>query len=162
MCSFGIWLFTICNCRIFIEHSEPRKLSKLSNTNGALYTLREPWETIRNTSAYPLMARIAAAGPVEGWEGPAGMAGEILSLKSYEETLLKISWKYLIGPSGKLEILSESMESHRKWWNLSKSSKSSKNVYKTNVSLKVNISRKAVKPFIKALFQAKSSKVVKS
>ena len=27
---------------------------------------------MRNTSAYPLMARIAAAGPVEGWEGQAG------------------------------------------------------------------------------------------
>ena len=29
-------------------------------------------KTNRSTSAYPLMARIAAAGPVEGWEGQAG------------------------------------------------------------------------------------------
>ena len=72
MCSFEIGVFSICNCWIFGEQWEPRKLSKLSNTNGALYTLREPRETIRNTSAYPLMARIAAAGPVEGWEGQAG------------------------------------------------------------------------------------------
>ena len=29
-------------------------------------------ETNRSTSAYALLARIAAAGPVEGWEGQAG------------------------------------------------------------------------------------------
>ena len=29
-------------------------------------------KTNRSTSAYALMARIAAAGPVEGWEGQAG------------------------------------------------------------------------------------------
>ena len=36
-----------------------------------VYTKRT-MKTNRSTSAYALMARIAAAGPVEGWEGQAG------------------------------------------------------------------------------------------
>ena len=71
----------ICYLHLMVYRMQPLDLRGAMGTKKTmkpvkhlrrLLNTKKTMKTNRSTSAYALIARIAAAGPVEGWEGQAG------------------------------------------------------------------------------------------